>query len=132
MRHSISIPEIRIRCCNTKAAKSSGDFILYWMIAFRRLHWNFALDRAVDWAARLKKPLVILEALRCDYPWASDRLHRFVFDGMAEKITTLASSPVLYYPYVEAAHSAGKGLLEGLAKSSCVVVTDDYPGFFLP
>ena len=27
---------------------------------------------------------MILEALRSDYPWASDRLHRFVADGMAE------------------------------------------------
>lgn len=132
MRHSISVPEIRIRSCNKNSANPGGDFILYWMIAYRRLHWNFALDRAVDWASRLKKPLVILEALRCDYPWASDRSHRFVFDGMAEKISALASSPVLYYPYVEAAHGAGKSLLEALAKRACVVVTDDYPGFFLP
>ena len=48
------------------------------MIASRRVTWNFALDRAVEWAEKLQKPLVILEALRCGYPWASDRMHRFV------------------------------------------------------
>ena len=40
------------------------------MTAFRRVSWNFALDRAVDWTKALQKPLLVLEALRCDYPWA--------------------------------------------------------------
>ena len=59
------------------------------MSAFLRTKWNFALDRAVEWARELRKPLVILEALRCDYPWASERFHRFVMDGMAEKLGAL-------------------------------------------
>ena len=54
------------------------------MIASRRVTWNFALDRAVEWTEKLQKPLVVLEALRCGYPWASDRIHRFALDGMAE------------------------------------------------
>ncbi|HTP44427.1 MAG TPA: hypothetical protein VMJ13_07670 [Candidatus Acidoferrum sp.] len=84
-----SVPEIRIRPRNAAAVRPDGDFVLYWMIAFRRTNWNFALDRAIEWARELKRPLVILEALRCDYPWASDRLHRFVVDGMAEKLEAL-------------------------------------------
>ena len=54
------------------------------MIASRRTRWNFAMDRAVEWAAELGKPILVLEALRSDYPWASDRLHRFVIDGMRD------------------------------------------------
>jgi deoxyribodipyrimidine photo-lyase len=53
------------------------------MIAYRRLAWNFALDRAVSRARKLGRPLVVLEPLRAGYPWASDRFHRFVLDGMA-------------------------------------------------
>jgi deoxyribodipyrimidine photo-lyase len=102
------------------------------MTAFRRLESNFALDRAVTHARTLDRPLVILEALRVDYPWASDRLHRFVLDGMAEHAGTLAKSPVAYWPYVEPKKGAGRGLLEALANEACVVVTDDYPCFFLP
>jgi len=102
------------------------------MSAFRRTKWNFALDRAVEWARELRKPLVILEALRCDYPWASERFHRFVMDGMAEKMGALRDSRVLYYAYVEPRAGAGKGLLGALAKRACVVVTDDYPAFFIP
>jgi deoxyribodipyrimidine photo-lyase len=102
------------------------------MIASRRTTWNFALDRAVEWAEKLRKPLVILEALRCGYPWASDRMHRFAIDGMAENACQLEGTDVLYYPYLELLPNAGKGLLAALASRACVVVTDEFPCFFLP
>jgi len=103
------------------------------MIAFRRLSWNFALDRAVEWARELRLPLLIFEPLRVDYPWACDRFHRFVLDGMAEKMRALENCPgVRYFPYVEPAPGRGKGLLAALAASASVVVTDDFPCFFLP
>jgi deoxyribodipyrimidine photo-lyase len=102
------------------------------MTAFRRTKWNFALDRAVEWAREYAKPLVILEALRCDYPWASDRFHRFVLDGMFEKAQGISRSAALYYPYVECRVGASKGLLAAAASRACVVVTDDFPGFFHP
>jgi deoxyribodipyrimidine photo-lyase len=102
------------------------------MTAFRRLQSNFALERAIEHARELDRPLVILEALRIDYAWASDRLHRFVLDGMADHARTLARSPVAYFPFVEPKRRAGRGLLAALAKDACVVVTDDYPCFFLP
>jgi len=108
-----------------------GEFVLYWMIAYRRAAWNFALDRAIEWARELKKPLMIFEALRCDYPWASERIHGFVVDGMAEKSERLEEAGIFYYPYVERASGAGKGLLEQLAARACLVVTDDSPSFFL-
>ncbi len=112
--------------------RSDGDFVLYWMVAARRLRWNFALDRAVEWALDLGKPLVILEALRTGYPWASDRLHRFILDGMADNARVAAGSGALYYPYVEDRSGSGSGLLENLSHSACLVVTDEYPCFFLP
>jgi deoxyribodipyrimidine photo-lyase len=102
------------------------------MIASRRTSYNFSLQHAVDLAERLRKPLVVFEALRCDYPWASDRLHRFVLDGMADNAAALETGEVLYYPYVEPSRGAGKGLLEALARDACAVVTDDFPCFFLP
>src|SRR5262245_43155323 len=102
------------------------------MTAFRRLHHNFALERAAWWARKLDRPLVLLEALRVDYPFASDRLHGFVLQGMAEHDTALSRGPVRYFPYVETRRGAGHGLLAALAKHACVVVGDDAPVFFLP
>ncbi len=127
-----SIPSLRIRTINDVDPSSDGEFVLYWMIAFRRGQYNFSLQRAVEWAKKLNKPLVILEALRCDYPWASDRLHRFVIEGMAANTAHFAKNNVLYYSYLEPQLGAGKGLLSELAKRSSVAVSDDFPCFFLP
>ncbi|HEY2353116.1 MAG TPA: hypothetical protein VGH83_11430 [Candidatus Acidoferrum sp.] len=102
------------------------------MIANRRLFHNFSLDRALEHCRELHKPLVVFEALRCGHPWASDRLHRFVIDGMADNASVCAGRRVLYYPYVEPAARAGQGLLEALAADACVVITDEFPCFFLP
>lgn len=128
----MTITASRLRTLNEASINPQGAYILYWMIATRRVHWNFSLEHAVHQAQALNKPLVILEALRCDYPWASDRLHRFVLEGMADNAHALLKAPALYYPYVEEQRGAGKGLLETLAQQACLVVTDDFPAFFLP
>ena len=48
-----SVPEIRIRSGNEHPTRTDGAYVLYWMTSFRRLGWNFALQRAVDWAVEL-------------------------------------------------------------------------------
>jgi deoxyribodipyrimidine photo-lyase len=102
------------------------------MIAARRPAWNVALDRAVDRARALRKPLVVFEPLEVDYPWASDRLHCFVIQGMHDNAQAFATTPVTYFPYVEPRPGDGRGLLEAFARSACVVITDEFPCFFLP
>jgi deoxyribodipyrimidine photo-lyase len=126
------VPSIRIRAANDASPRQDGAFVLYWMTAHRRLTANFGLQRAVEWANELRKPLLVLEALRAGYPWASDRFHSFVLQGMADHAAALAGTPVGYRPYIEPERGAGKGLLKALAQSAAVVVTDDYPAFFLP
>ena len=107
-----SVPKRRIQKAHDAPVNPKGAFILYWMIANRRSGWNYALDHAVD--------------------WASDRLHRFILEGMRVHAKHFKNRPVTYYPYVEPEGGAGKGLIEALAKEACVVVTDDFPAFFLP
>lgn len=131
-QRSAAVPEDRIRAVNAKPASDDGDYVLYWMTAFRRTRWNFSLERAVEWSSRLGKPLLVLEAIRAGYRWASDRLHRFVLDGMLDNAARLARLPALYYPYLEPEPGAGRGLLGALGARACVIVTDDYPAFFLP
>lgn len=127
-----STPAIRVRTANARSIEPRGDFVLYWMIASRRARHNFALDRAIEHARALGKPLLVLEPLRASYPFASDRFHRFVLQGMADNEARFAGTNVLYHPYVEPEAGAGKGLLAALAARAAVVVTDDYPAFFLP
>jgi deoxyribodipyrimidine photo-lyase len=111
---------------------AKGDYVLYWMIAARRTTWSFALDRAVALSKELQRPLLVFEPLRADYPWACDRFHTFVMQGMADNAKRFAARGVTYFPYVEPEPGAGKGLLAALAKRACCVVTDEQPGFFLP
>jgi deoxyribodipyrimidine photo-lyase len=128
----VSVPEIRITVANGAPVRADGKFVLCWMIASRRTTYNFTLERAAEWARDLRRPLLVLEPLRCDYPWASDRLHTAVFRGMEENAARCARAGVGYASYVEPERGAGKGLLRALAGEACVVVTDDYPCFFLP
>ena len=126
------VPRLRVNAVNAKAVRPDGEFVVYWMIAARRTHSNFALERAVEWATTLSRPLFVLEALRCDYPWASERLHAFVIAGMGDNAAALAGRPITYYPYLEDVRGAGKGLLGALARRACAIVTDEFPCFFLP
>jgi deoxyribodipyrimidine photo-lyase len=117
---------------NNEPPRGDRAFVLYWMIAFRRTGWNYALDRAMEWAVKMGKPLVVFEPLRVAYPWASDRFHRFIIDGMADNARKLAKHKVLYYPYIEPFPDRDKGLLNALSQHACIIISDDFPAFFLP
>lgn len=124
--------DLRQRILNPAGPRPEGRYVLYWMTASRRLEDNYALDRALHWCAELGKPLLIFEALRADYPWASPRHHRIILDGMAEHEAALKAAGVRYYPFVERTPGAGKGLLAALESEACLTVTDRHPGFFFP
>ena len=126
------VPTIRIREANRAPIRASGSHVLYWMIAARRLAYNFALDRALEHSRELRRPLLVFEALRCGYQWASDRIHQFVIQGMADNAAAARKLGISYYPYLEPARGDSKGLLEALAANACVVITDEFPCFFLP
>ena len=127
-----TVPADRILVPNSAPVRTDGSSVVYWMIAQRRTSFNFALQRAADWARYLGRPLLIFEPLRSDYPWASVRLHRFIIDGMAANLEALDGVNVTYYPYVEPEPGHGRGLLPALAERACLVVTDHFPTFFLP
>ncbi len=131
-RAGARVPAARIRRANEQPVRPEGEYVLYWMIAARRLAWNFGLDRAVELALELGRPLLVFEPLRCGHRWASARSHRFLLDGMAENARRAAGAPITYRAYVEPSPDAGKGLLEALARRAAAVVTDEFPGFFLP
>ncbi len=121
------VPRPRISACNSAGVNVGARFVVYWMTAQRRANWNFALDRAVDWAEHLQKPLLVVEVLGCENRWASERHHRFVIEGMVENVRQFADSPVSYLPYIESRAGEGRELFRAICRSACLVVTDDYP-----
>jgi len=128
----VRVPEVRIEVRNRRPVRGDGRYVLYWMTAARRTRFHFGLQRAAELARELARPLLVFEALRCDHPWASDRTHAFVLDGMRANAAACAARGVTYLPYVERERGAGRGLLAALWGEACAVVTDDFPCFFLP
>jgi len=122
----------RLTAVNDAPVRADGEYVLYWMIAQRRVRHNLSLDHALDQARALGKPLLVLEALRCGHRWASARIHHFVLRGMADNLARCAEAGVTYRAYVEPRPGEGKGLLQAYASRACVVVTDTFPTFFLP
>ncbi len=125
-------PSNRIHTPHPRPVRGDGDYVLYWMVAARRPHDNWALEHAVARAKELGKPLVVFEPLRRAYPWASERFHTFVLEGMEVNGMAFAEAGVRYLPYVEPEEDADKGLIAALAEKAALVVTDAYPTYFLP
>lgn len=126
------VPPERLSAPSDLPADPRGEVVVYWMTAQRRARYSFGLQRALWWCAELGRPLVVLEALRVGYEWASARHHAFVLDGMRDNAAAFAAAGVAYHGYVEARAGEGRGLLEAHAARACVVVADEYPCFFLP
>ncbi len=128
------VPSLRVRVVNDVPANEQrrGQYVLYWMTAFRRGTSNFALQRAVELGQEHNCPVLVFEALRVGYRWANDRLHHFVIQGMADNQAFFAKRGTTYYPYIEKSPGDGAGLLAALAESAVAVVGDDFPCFFLP
>lgn len=127
-----NINSLRLFVRRPGAPNRDGRYVLYWMQINRRLHYNHALEYAVAWANLLNKPLLIFEAVRADYPWASVRLHKFLLEGMQEHRTIARRDGLNYYPYVERQAGEGKGLLETLSRDACLVVSDEFPVYIIP
>jgi deoxyribodipyrimidine photo-lyase len=129
---SFAVPPLRRRVLVDRPARADGELVVYWMNSARRLGWNYALDRAVELAQTHGRPLLVLEALRCGYRWASDRLHRFVLEGMADNRRRAQETSATYHAYVEPSAGHGRGLLAALSRRAVAIVADDFPTFFLP
>jgi deoxyribodipyrimidine photo-lyase len=128
----VGYKEARLRRLNAVRTNGAGDYVLYWMQAYRRLDHNHALDYALQCAREEGKPLVVYEGLRLDYPWASRRLHTFVLEGMRANAEAAKERGLNYWPYVENPKEPARGLLGRLCTRAALVITDDFPCFIIP
>jgi deoxyribodipyrimidine photo-lyase len=125
---TVPVPRERIRAASQAPLRAERPLVLYWMHAQRRVRWNHALARAVELARELQRPLLVVETIGCDEPWASDRHHAFVLAGMAENRRRLEGRRVAYHPLVGARPGEVERFLEALGPRCAAVVTDDVPG----
>jgi len=129
---SAHIPPERIRRLNDRPERDGAEFVLYWIQVYHRAEQNWALTAAIAAANRLALPLVVYHGLGCTYPHANDRIHRFILEGVTELRERFARRGIVYHFYLRRRATDPNDLLYRLARRAALVVTDDFPAFFIP
>ncbi len=109
----------------------AGEFVLYWMQTTMRARENFAFNYAAERANELGQPVLVYQGLRRDYPWASDRLHRFILESAADIARDFRDMGVQYVFFLDRGSGEASPLVS-LARRASLVVTDYYPTFIVP
>ncbi len=106
-----------------------GEYILYWAQMNRRVESNHALAFAAELANERGLPVLFYEGLTCSYPYANDRFHTFLLEGVPETARRLAKLGVGYVFYLRRRRADPNDVLYRLAADAAAVVTDDFPTF---
>ena len=97
----MSTSEPRLFLPEAPTPRPGGEFVLYWMQASQRSDWNLALEFAIERANALRLPVLVYHGLRDDYPWASDRLHTFILQGVVDLYAGFAARGIQYAFYLD-------------------------------
>lgn len=122
----------RVSQLNKQQDNHQGRYVLYWMQMFKRVQDNEALNFALQQANERDLPLVVYEGLKFYYPWANDRIHTFILEGVAEKQREFASLGIRYLFYLQGNEKDPRNIVAQLANDAALLVTDDYPCFIIP
>ena len=122
----------RVTALSDKTVNKKGRFVLYWMQMYKRVDLNHALFYAIRCSNELDLPLIVYEGLKYYYPWANDRLHTFILEGVEEKRTAFEKLGIKYLFYLQTDGNAPKQVVKKLAQDAALIVTDDYPAFIIP
>jgi deoxyribodipyrimidine photo-lyase len=64
--------------------KPDASYVIYWMQQSQRVHYNHALNYAIQQANELKLPLIVFFGLWTGYPDANRRHFQFMLEGLKE------------------------------------------------
>ncbi|MFL6449842.1 MAG: deoxyribodipyrimidine photo-lyase [Bryobacteraceae bacterium] len=123
----MSVEPERIRKLNEAVERPDRRYVLYWAQANRRVDANHGLVYAVEIANRLELPVLWYEGVTCVYPYANDRVHTFLLQGVPETARRLKKAGIGYAFHLRKARDSKPSYLPDLAKEAAAVVTDDYP-----
>ena len=115
----------RVKELNQLPRNPNGEFVLYWMTSCRRFHHNAALERGIQIAVEMEKPLLVVEAVSIRHRWTSDRILTFFAQGVLDNQAIFNEKKLSYVPWVETHKETGNGLLRRLSRKSCAVVIDN-------
>ena len=122
----------RVQLLNDKSANNDGKYVLYWMQMFKRTTHNHALNFAIEQANKRRLPLVVYEGLKFYYPWASDRFHTYILEGVEEKRGDFEKRGIKYVFYLQKNDESPRQTVAKIARDAALIVTDDFPCFIIP
>ncbi len=122
----------RVQLLNDQSANNNAKYVLYWMQMFKRATYNHALNFAIEQANERKLPLVVYEGLKFYYPWASDRFHTYILEGVEEKREAFEKLGIRYVFYLQKTDESPKQIVAKISRDAALIVTDDFPCFIIP
>lgn len=122
----------RVVQLNDANINRNARYVVYWMQMYKRTTHNHALTFAIRRANELKLPLVVFEGLKYYYPWASDRIHTFILEGVEDRRVQFECVGARYIFYLQKDRDSPKDVVAQLAREAACIVTDDFPCFIIP
>lgn len=107
----------------------TGRYVLCWLQQALRSHDNPVIDAAIRLGNSLHLPVLVYHGLREDYPFASDRLHRFILGASRDLARGASERSLASIQFVDRADKREKGLVYRLAADAAAVVLEDQPAF---
>ena len=119
----------RVRRLNEVPVRNTGRYVLCWLQQALRARDNPVIDAAVLLGNELGLPVLVYHGLRENYPFASDRLHRFILGASRDVAIECEKRGLACVQYVDRMEKREKGLVYRLAADAAAVMLEDQPAF---
>lgn len=119
----------RVRVLNDRPTNTDSRYVLCWLQQALRARDNPVIDAAVRLGNALRLPVLVYHGVREDYPYASDRLHRFILGASADLGIGCRERGLACVQHVDRADRRERGLVYRLAGDAAAIVLEDQPAF---
>ncbi|WP_267389250.1 deoxyribodipyrimidine photo-lyase [Sphingomonas sp. GC_Shp_3] len=114
---------------NDVPVRGDARYVLCWLQQALRAVDNPVIDAAVRLGNELGLPVLVYHGLREDYPFASDRLHRFVLGASRDLGIGCRDRGLACVQFVDRAGKREPGLVYRLAADAAALMLEDQPAF---
>jgi deoxyribodipyrimidine photo-lyase len=119
----------RLRALNDCAVARNGGYVLCWLQQALRAHDNPVIEAAVRLSNALRLPVLVYHGVREDYPYASDRLHRFILGASRDLGRDCRARGLACVQHIDRNGAREKGLVYRLGAAAAAIVVEDQPTF---
>src|SRR5579859_8004845 len=108
----------RVQLLNQAPFRPGAKYVLYWAQMNRRVDSNHALAYAAELANEAQLPVLFYEGLTCSYPYANDRFHTFILEGVPDTSRRLRQLGIGYVFHLRRKRSDADDALYRLAQDA--------------